>query len=732
VDEVVAGGEGLVIPPGSMALQGYDADGNPITRGLLGVLGTPPDPVKAELTSAQKRYLEILDHIVKKNASFATHERQQELVRQNLIPVSDLHATFAGIAAGGRFWIPLQYWFTRRALERLTRRVAMFRRMFTFLFSGRVAILLSGTPCIVAMLGFPDAMDHSRFQTLKLNYANRFDLGPDAAHVSLFYLAGLPRQNPVTGKSERWVDPNYLCWIRDAAVELEKELREKREKAPLVWPVWSLEVTLSKNLGRSPVSVTNVPLIGSQEYELRENKGRRLLAAYFRDAYNHASKEVKRQLERADWVITGPDDLDPTVGDEAQRLRVRRRLAQLDALRGVFYARHLRNLRSLFVALGSEPEGMEGARNRDWIAPPEVFSLITHGSKVKARIVNAGRIRITAKHDHPGLMQAVSRMVDHSARSVVAMEQTYRLSPEESASGARVAIEVELAGIPLGELKRLTSLFETISDIGYPATLLTFLRRLLADWTIGWREIELTVSLPFRDRQAGQESRRTAIVNALRKIDPLCRMTAFKLEMVEGDARITMRISVPRLFSAARIPSQLRPMGVDRKDIQIVKKGWRFRRMAGAVSESPVFDEFGVAQSHSAITIARRFYMDAYDFFVSEFNKFELQKEALPKIRGIIGSAARNSMRWGLFPDSMDFDDVERKVLFGRNVRLGEPDPKSWPSDLDVKISDWSVELNQLMRPLLRDIYKRFHVYLHVYTHPKYEGPIISRISEAV
>jgi len=491
MDVLVGKNKGLVIPKTSVVHRMGITDHSTVSRNVFSM---PSPELKEEFTRIQERLKELLFQVVKAEEGNAAGPIAYQDLMNNLafLDPDAFHVTFANLYTGpkkGYFHSQLQRWRElRRTLE-----ISMFRRFLVFLFKGNTAILTSGSPCLVLLVEPGTVFNERRFKTFLTEHGARLRERYQLPHVSLLYFKGTP-----DGQGGFVVPAHHLRRIVKAQQLLERELAEKQEK-PDEWTVKSLDVSESNQFG-DVGKITPYPLLSQSKYEEKTERGIRLLARWWLH---------KRLPEQAEF----------------------------GAVLGLFRHIHLRDIRALFVAVGS---GAISARS--------VIELLSHSKKIRVTTqVNGPETHLTleGQFSHPSIFISISRTLDLYPGKV------YEIRKGE-------AIHIVLRDISPSQAGLLAAALRKIPDIRrrhHEWRSVTYLTHFLMRRWEGLRRVP--VHLDFAD-DTGQinESRRSILLQALNDLDPHNTLEKFTLQVMEGKTIIEMLVEVPEGL-ASRVQGQL-------------------------------------------------------------------------------------------------------------------------------------------------------------------------------
>jgi hypothetical protein len=520
-------GEELTIPPESTTRLVYHADEPPKKFGNFGVLSLTKNEkdIQKRLILTQKNYhklllLVMLEKVAKLPPGPASERIKKELLATpeclvKLDPES-FHLTMAGIQRGSQFQpASPRYWNLRRNIKNRTREIAQFGREIILKFNGRLTIITEGTPAIAVLLSPETEEDLFHLQKLKTAYGARLTYKRALAHISLFYIRG--RWDP--DKKDWIVTPRQLACLVEATQRLEKELKPF-EEAPIPWKVNQLAVVSSDRIDAAGQEEgAPVQLMSEEDHVPARIQGEETLLNA--------------------WKHSGKTDADPLPWND------------IDATLGLFPKFHLPDRNSLLAAIG------KGA-----VSAKRVIYLVRKAKKLKVKeLLNAktgdANFRLTTEYDRPGLLLAISRVIDQYGGNVTKIE--FDSTRHDDDPRARTAINLSMTHIGKEEAEALGKKLAAIPDIGHRILWSEFLYNAgthVVDPFIGMRTIHLDFQLDARQHSAGMETRRSMMLQALMDLDPRCLVSGFSVDRGEiVDMRMT--VHVPRSV-ANRVKGELR------------------------------------------------------------------------------------------------------------------------------------------------------------------------------
>jgi hypothetical protein len=493
-DSMVAENKDFLIPETSLAPKIAAARQGKGTLPYLGVFGVLPPQVMDHLKDMQRRLRDHVADVVREQVDASVfQEEYQDLMSELIFLAPDtIHLTVAGIPFNpGGVRERIRIWIARLRAVRRTHQIAEFRRVISMKYDGELTFFSGWTACYAVVIEPDSALDLSRFSTLITSYGQQLRM-TRIAHTTLVYLLGK-------------YDPHIKRWKMSARhvrliTEATRRLEEEEKNTVMESSINGLAVKFSKTFDDTR-KVPTIPFLEPARYTELIQSGKLILA-----------------LEQ------GLTNADAFNGDDLESID---RLAQLDSLRGLFRQYHLRNIRSLFVAIG-----------KGRISPRDIFNYVSHSRKMIAKFefnpMNT-KFTIWAHYDHPGLMLTLLRVLGWVPGSglTVVQSKVDRFNPPENAPAARLAFHVDIPGIGVEDLRRIEMMIKKIADIGASNRAWGALQRIVRpvhNWLAGMTTVRVRVRFPERKRQMAEESPPTLLARAVIKLDPHNNITSFHLE----------------------------------------------------------------------------------------------------------------------------------------------------------------------------------------------------------
>jgi len=527
---------GFIIPMTSLTRMVYQPDGTKRKSEYFGILSlTLHDPVfQQQLIATQKKYRELLDEIIREQIgkippgeSSEQTKKELEATKACLVELDPdaFHFTVAGIRNDTSLYFHnLRSWNLRRQIAKRTRDVARFGREIILLHNGRIRKLVVGTPAIAIELKWETFKDNLRFIALQDAYAAYFphDTEIQVPHITLEFIRG--QWDP---HLEEWVvTPLQNQCIDEARRRLERDNQlEMFNATPLAWKVNQLDVVRSKDLD-TPGTEEGPPvkLMSKESYEAAQDNGKETLLKAWKSA-NQNEKSLP-------W-----DEIKATLG--------------------LFQKYYLHNQRSLLAAIANRA-----------VSASRVISLVLHAKKLRVRFKGYSAVsktspatasyRLTAENDRPGLLLAISSVIDQYAGNLANIE--FVKVNHEDPGRAKTAMELTVVGLTEKEAIALWTSLEAIPDLGHRIIgmeSLYELGRRIVDRFSGMQIVHLEFRMDARNRKAGDPSRRTLMLQAMLNLDARCSVSQFSVERNDENVIIHMTAHVPRSV-ANRVSIKLR------------------------------------------------------------------------------------------------------------------------------------------------------------------------------